>query len=91
MLSQVEAHASQTTTDRLDRQMLEAQGLKEVEAVASDKRMAELMAIEEARQAELKRQRAKKQQQERQMLIIVFAAVVLFLLTFFGYALLSGG
>ena len=53
--------------------------------------MAEHMAIEEARQAELRLQRMKRQQQERRMLIIVFAAVLLFFLGMIGYLLLSNG
>ena len=51
--------------------------------------MAALMAIEEARQAELMQQRKKRQQHERKMLMIVFLAVTVFLLALIGYALLS--
>jgi hypothetical protein len=69
--------------------MAAAKELNEVESEASDRRMAELMAIEEVRQAELRRQRAKSKSQERTMLIIVFAAVLLFLLILVGYALVS--
>jgi hypothetical protein len=91
LLSQVESASRQSDADRLDRQISEARTLKETEAAASDKRMAELIAIEQARQAELMLQRVRRQRQERRMLIIVFAAVLLFLLGLIGYSLLSGG
>jgi hypothetical protein len=89
LLSQVETVSAQSTSDRLGQQMLEAEELKEIEAASSEKRMAALMAIEEARQAELMQQRMKKQQHERRMLMIVFVAVMLFLLALIGYALVS--
>lgn len=91
LLGQVVLSSQQSDADRLDRQMNDARVLKETEAAASDKRMAELMAIEEARQAELIQQRVRQQRQERKMLIIIFAAVLLFLLGLIGYSLLSGG
>lgn len=89
MLSQVEDTSVRSTPDRLSQQMLESEELKELEAASSEKRMAALMAIEEARQAELLQGRIKKQQHERRMLMIVFAAVMVFLLGLIGYALLS--
>lgn len=89
LLSQVEAKSRQSTSDRLDQQMWDAKDLKAIESQASDRRMAELMAIEEARQAELRRQSAAHQRQERQMLIVVFAAVLLFFIVLIGYAIMS--
>ena len=89
LLSQLEAESRQSTPERLSRQMAAAKQLNLSEAEASDRRMAELMAIEEARLAELRRQRAKRGQQERTMLIVVFAAVLIFLLVLLGFALLS--
>ncbi len=89
LLSQVEANSGQSTADRLGQQMLEAEDLKKIEVAAAEKRMAALMAIEEARQAELMQQRKKRQQHERKMLMIVFLAVTVFLLALIGYALLS--
>jgi len=90
MLSQVIATSQQSTPDRLSQQMVDAKSLKKDEAAASDKRMAELMAIEEARQAELRKRRAEQKRQERTMLIVIFAAVLLFLLALASFALFSG-
>jgi hypothetical protein len=89
LLSQLEAQSAQTTPDRLSQQMSAAKELNQAESDASDRRMAELMAIEEARQAEVHRQRARRERQERKMLIVVFAAVLLFLLLLVGFAILS--
>jgi hypothetical protein len=69
--------------------MVAAKELNEAESAASDRRMAELMAIEEARQAELRHQRAQRKRQERNMLIVVFAAVALFLLVMMLIALFA--
>lgn len=89
MLSQVNDQSRQSDAERLGKQMLEATDLKNIEAVASERRMAELMAIEEARQAELRKERLKRTEHERRMLTIVFATVLLFLLVLVAYALLS--
>lgn len=89
LLSQIEAGSAQSTPDRLSQQMAEAKQLNQSEAEASDRRMAELMAIEEARQAELRRQQARRRRQERTMLIVVFVAVLIFLLVMLGFALFS--
>jgi hypothetical protein len=89
LLSQLEAKSSRTTPDRLNEQMAASIELNETEADASKRRMAELMAIEEARQAELRRQNARRKRQERNMLLVVFVAVVIFLLAMLGYALFS--
>jgi hypothetical protein len=69
--------------------MAAAKQLNLTEAQASDRRMAELMAIEEARLADLRRQRTRRQRQERTMLIVVFAAVLIFLVVLLGFALIS--
>lgn len=89
LLSQLEAKSSQTTPARLSRQMSAARQLNEAESEASSRRMAELMAIEEARQAELHRQRARQKRQERNMLMVVFVAVVIFLIALLAFALVS--
>lgn len=89
LLSQVEASSTLSTVGRLDKQMTDARDLKMTEEEASKKRMAELMAIEEARQADLLRQRARQERHERRLLIIVFTAVLLFMFGLIVYALLS--
>jgi len=89
LLSQIEAGSRRSTPERLSRQMAAARQMNLSEAEASDRRMAELMAIEEARLAELRRQRTKRQRQERTMLIVVFVAVLIFLLALLGFALFS--
>lgn len=89
LLSQLEAKAGRTTEQRLSQQMAAARQLNDAEAESSSRRMAELMAIEEARQAELRRLRARQERQERNLLKVVFVAVVIFLVVLLGYALLS--
>ncbi|MGD8586094.1 MAG: zinc ribbon domain-containing protein [Chloroflexota bacterium] len=89
LLSQIEAGSRKSTPERLSQQMAAAKQLNLTEAQASDRRMAELMAIEEARLADLRRQRTRRQRQERTMLIVVFAAVLIFLVVLLGFALIS--
>lgn len=80
LLSTLTTSSEKSTADRLSRQMMEAQDIKKIEEQSSNKRMAELLAIEEARQAELRQRIAKQKQQEKQMLAMVFGAVALFLI-----------
>ena len=79
----------QTTTERLSRQMEQAQDIKLNEENSSKQRMAELLAIEEARQAELRRQLAKQNKQERQLLTIVIGSVLVFLIVLVVIAVIS--
>ena len=79
----------QTTADRLSRQMDQAQDLKIEEEISSKKRMAELLAIEEARQEELRQQLAKQKQQEKQLLTIVIGSVLVFLIILVVIAVVS--
>ncbi len=81
--------AQKATVNRLSRQMEQASDLKEEEELSSKKRMAELIAIEEGRQAELRQRLAKQKRQERQLLMIVFGSVLVFLLILAVVALLS--
>ena len=90
IISAVAAHTSQSTAARLNSQMEEAQALKQIEKNASNKRMAELMAIEEARQAEIKQRLANQKEQERKLMIVMFSAVVLFIVALLIFALFSG-
>jgi hypothetical protein len=69
--------------------MEQASILKQEEEISSKKRMAELLAIEEARQAELRQRIAKQKRQERQLLMIVFGSVLVFLLILVVVAVLS--
>jgi hypothetical protein len=77
------------TANRLNRQMSQAQAIKVVEEMASSKRMAELLAIEEARQAEIRQRVTKQKEQERKLLIIVFGAVAFFFILLITYAIVS--
>ena len=87
LLSSLVSKSRHSTADRLDQQMVTAKELNDAESAASDRRMAELMAIEEARQAELQRQRARRKRQERNMLMVVLIAVLVFLLAISTIAL----
>lgn len=89
ILTLISNTSGETTSDRLHRQMAEASQIKEIEETASQKRMAELLAIERARQAEIRQRQAKQKEQEKQLLIVVFAAVALFLLALIVYAVIS--
>ena len=77
------------TANRLNKQMSQAQAIKVAEELASSKRMAELLAIEEARQAELRQRMAKQKDQERKLLIIVFASVAAFFIFLIAFAIIS--
>ncbi len=80
--------SGETTTERLNRQMQQAKTIKALEEQASIKRMAELMAIEEARQAEIRQRITRQKEQEQRLLAVVFAAVALFLLGLIVYAII---
>ena len=81
--------AQEATVKRLSRQMEQASNIKHEEEISSKKRMAELIAIEEARQAELRLRLAKQKRQERQLLMIVIGSVLVFLLVLVVVAVLS--
>lgn len=89
IVNTVAESSAQSTADRLNDQMGQAKSLKEKETRDSNKRMAELMAIEEARQAEIRQRLERQKNQERQLLLVVFSAVVIFLLVLIIFALLS--
>ena len=89
IIAKVSDRGSTATADRLNSQMSQAQAIKVVEEMASSKRMTELLAIEEARQAEVRQRIAKQNDQERKLLIIVFGAIALFLLILITYAIVS--
>jgi hypothetical protein len=80
-------HTNQGTVERLQQQMESAGQLKAQEEEASQKRMAELVAIEEARQAQLRRRQKKQKAQERKMLIVTFGSVAFFILIVILYTL----
>ena len=79
---------AQTTADRLYEQQKRSREYKEQERIASEKRMAELMEIEDERQRELARRREiqkKKDQRTYLMMggVIIFALIVVALLLVF--------
>ncbi|GAB4265238.1 MAG: hypothetical protein Kow0080_05200 [Candidatus Promineifilaceae bacterium] len=69
------------TAERLNQQMAIARELKKKEAEAAEKRMAELMAIEEERQKKLRELKAQRQKDDRTLLI--FGAIGLLVLFLF--------
>jgi hypothetical protein len=79
ILDSLDRYQRSATADRLSQQMSEATHLKKVEEQASQRHMAEMMALEETRQAELFRRRKQRQQQERTILIgaLLFAGLLL--------------
>jgi hypothetical protein len=80
LLSRFVSHGGRTTADRLHEQMNEVSLLKQEEESASIDRMSEMLAIEEQRQAEIRKRVSKRKQDERRMIIIVAAAIAFFLL-----------
>lgn len=78
-----------TTADRLEWQTKTLLQLKEAEALSSDRRMSELMAIEEKRQEVIGERLKKQREKERQMTILVFAVLLLFVLFLAIYAIFS--
>ena len=89
IIDMVADRGNMATANRLNRQMSQAQAIKVVEEMASSKRMAELLAIEEARQAEIRQRMTKQKEQERKLLIIVFGAVAFFFILLITYAIVS--
>lgn len=81
--------AQQATVERLSNQMERASELKKEEEFSSKQRMAELFAIEEARQEEIRQRLSKQKQQETQLLMIVFGSVLVFLLVLIIVAIVS--
>ena len=69
--------------------MREAAVIKQLEESASADRMSNLLAIEERRQTEIRKQQTKRKQDERRMFIIVGAAIGFFLLVAFVLAILG--
>jgi uncharacterized protein YbaR (Trm112 family) len=67
----------------------EVRALRAHEAVAAEERLAQLQAIEEARQAELVRRLAEQQQQDKRLIFIAAGAIVFFLLVVIIYLFLS--
>ncbi len=89
IIAMVADKGNNATAKRLNRQMSQAQAIKVVEEMASSKRMAEMLAIEESREAEIRQRVAKQKDQERKLLIVVFGAVAFFFLLLIGYAIIS--
>jgi len=76
LLHQTHSHA---TADRLNEQMAWSHDIKEQERIASDKRMAQMMAAEKDRLQENARRRAVQRQKDRQLFLLVgfFALVII--------------
>lgn len=79
----------QTRHDFMEERRRQIRQMRASEEVASARRMEELVAIEEARQAELRRRLAQQRKQERRLLLTVFAGVAIFILLVALYAVVS--
>jgi hypothetical protein len=77
------------TADRLHHQMEMARELKEIEDRDSQKRRAEMKAIEAERQAEFAARLKKQRKDERLLLMLTFGAVSLFVLILLIYVLIT--
>jgi len=85
MLQKVDARSR---AEKRNEQHAQIRQLKEAEEQASQRRMAEMMAIEEERQRELARRMAASQKRDRQILLGVAAVVVIFVLALLALLLL---
>jgi hypothetical protein len=89
ILDFISANYAARTADRLMEERHRAREIQEIEELASNKRMEELMAIEHARQAEVRRRLQAQKKQERKMFILMGLAIGLFAIVLLFYALLS--
>jgi len=81
-------HGQQATSERLNEQMHEAAYFKEEEKVDSDKRMAELNAMEQERLRKLALRRQKQKEQEQRMIITTAVVIAVFVILVLIFALL---
>jgi len=88
IIAMISENGKLATARRLNKQMDQAQAIKVAEELASNRRMSEMLAIEEARQAQIRQRLAKQRDQERILLIVVFGAVAFFFLLLIAYAIL---
>lgn len=85
MLQKVDARSRAA---KLEERHAQIRQIKDEEEKASQRRMAEMMAIEEERQRELARLQAASRQRDRQIMVAVAVAVVIFILLVLILALL---
>lgn len=91
LLSRFVNQEGRTTADRLHEQKKDVALLKQEEESASIDRMSEMLAIEQRRQAEIRKRVLKRKQDERRMVIIVGAAIAIFLLVVVVLAIFGSG
>lgn len=89
ILDLIAGNYAMRTADRLLEQRHRARDIQEIEELASNRRMEELMAIENARQKELHRRIQIQKRQERKLFILMGLAIGLFIIVLLFYALLS--
>lgn len=82
-------HTNQAARERFQQLMEEAPRYKQTEAEASEKRMADFLAQEAARQKELYRRRKEQQAHDRRLMMIAIGIVALFLVVILILSLLS--
>ena len=81
-------HNKQTTMNRLDDQMRDAQYFKEKERADSEKRMALLMEQEEVRQQQVRAHQAAQKKQDQQLLLTAAFVLTLFVVIVAAFAVL---
>lgn len=89
ILDFVAGNYAMKTSDRLLEQRHRAREIQEVEELASNRRMEELMAIENARQAEVRRRLQRQKQQERKLFVLMGLGITLFLIVLIFYGLIN--
>jgi len=81
-------HNKQSTMDRLDGQMREAQAFKEKERADSDRRMATLLEQERARLLGIHERREAQKKQDRQLMMTAVFVLSVFVLIVAAFAVL---
>jgi uncharacterized protein YbaR (Trm112 family) len=89
ILDLIAGNYAMKTSDRLLEQRHRAREIQEIEELASSHRMEELMAIESARQAEVRRRIQRQKQQERKLFILMGLAIGLFVIVLVFYGLIN--
>jgi uncharacterized protein YbaR (Trm112 family) len=89
ILDLIAGNYAMKTSDRLLEQRHRAREIQAIEEVDSNRRMAELMEIENARQAEVRRRIQAQKKQEQKLFILMGLGIGLFVLILIFYGLIS--
>jgi hypothetical protein len=89
ILDMIANQTAMNTADRLLNQRQQARQLKEIEELASNQRMEEMMAQEQIRLTEIHRRLAIQKKQERKLFILMGLGIFCFILVLILYGIFS--